>query len=119
MNMIRNTLIVLLVFVTLIGGCVPQENPTTPQKEEKQPPAEIPKGILVNKLPEGADIIFTSVRYVLSDIACLDENYDLKENFINDPECNRLIYAPNGRLASPRLRPRLGRLSLVFLSCCR
>jgi hypothetical protein len=100
--MIRNTLIIFLVFVALIIGCVPQENPAVPATEEKKPPPEMPQGILVNEVPEGADIIFTSIRYVLSDIACLDDNYDLKENFINDPECNRMIYTPDGGLASPR-----------------
>ncbi len=102
MNVIRNILLIFLVSMILTGGCVPQENPATPPTGDKQPPPEIPKGILVSELPEGADIIFTSIRYVLSGIACLDENYDLKENFINDPECNRKIYAPDGGLASPR-----------------
>ncbi|MBN2075028.1 MAG: PD40 domain-containing protein [Dehalococcoidales bacterium] len=74
----------------------------TTQSEQKQPPEEIPKGIFQDQIPENADIIFTSIRYVLSDIACLDDNYDLKENFINDPECNKTIYSPEGRLASPR-----------------
>ena len=94
-NMSRNILLALLVFMLLAGGCMPQENSVTP-------PTEIPKGILVNRIPESANIIFTSIRYVLSDIACLDEDYALKENFIIDPECNRMIYAPEGGLASPR-----------------
>ena len=102
MNKYLAIILVILLFVILAGGCVPQENPATPPTGQKQPPDEIPKGILVDKIPEGADIIFTSIRYVLNDIACLDETYDLKENFINDPECNRMIYAPDGGLASPR-----------------
>lgn len=91
----------LCVFV-LIGGCMPKGKIEKTQSEPKQPPEEIPKGILQDQIPENADIIFTSIRYVLSDIACLDDNYDLKENFINDPECNKTIYSPEGRLASPR-----------------
>lgn len=102
MKIIRNTLLALLVLIILIGGCVPQEDPDTPPTGEKQPPPEIPEGILYKEFPESADIIFTSIRHVLSDIDCLDDNYDLKENFINDPECNRKIYAPDGGLASPR-----------------
>ena len=102
MNKYLAIILVILIFVILAVGCVPQEEPATPPTGEKQPPAEIPRGILVNEIPEGADIIFTSIRYVLSDIACLDETYHLKENFINDPECNRMIYTPEGGLASPR-----------------
>ena len=60
MNMIRNILPILLVLLILPGGCVPQENPATPPTEEKQPPPEIPKGILVNEIPEGADIRINS-----------------------------------------------------------
>ena len=81
---------------------MPQENPVTPPTGEKHPPVKRPKEILVNQIPEDADIIFTSIRYVLSDTACLNEDYALKDNFINDPECNRMIYAPEGGLASPR-----------------
>ncbi len=97
MNMIRNVLLALLVLMILTGGCLPQEDPA-----KNQPPSEIPKGILVDEIPQGADIIFTSIRYVLSDIDCLDEDYNLKENFINDPKCNRKIYTSDGGLASPR-----------------
>ena len=100
--MTRYILLLLLVSMVLICGCKQQENSAPPSTEEKQPPPEIPKGILVNEIPESADIIFTSIRYVLNDIACLDENYELKENFINNPECNRMIYSPEGGLASPR-----------------
>jgi Tol biopolymer transport system component len=39
---------------------------------------------------------------VLNDIACLDDNYNVKQSFITDPECNRMIYNPAGGLASPR-----------------
>lgn len=95
-------LFIFLVIIALAVGCVPQENPPAPTTGTKQPPPEIPRGILVDEVPENADIIFTSVRYVLSDIACLDENYNLKSNFINDPECNKKIYAPDGGLAFPR-----------------
>jgi len=54
-------------------------------------------------VPENADIIFTSIRYVLNDIDCLDDNYEVKGVFINDPECNKLIYNELGTgLAAPR-----------------
>jgi Tol biopolymer transport system component len=49
------------------------------------------------------DIIFDSIRYVLNDEACLDKNYQVDKNFINLPECNALIYDPQGEnLGSPR-----------------
>jgi Tol biopolymer transport system component len=83
-------------------GCTPPEQPALSPTAEISPPAAILRGILVDEIPEGADIIFTSIRYVLSDLACLDETYDLKNNFINNPECNRMIYAPDGGLASHR-----------------
>lgn len=53
---------------------------------------EIPKGILIKEIPASADIIFSSIRYVLNDAACLDENYELKKNFILDSDCNKAIY---------------------------
>jgi len=100
-NKVLGMLIVFLVMVVIFGGgCVeetPEEEPT------KQPPTEIPKGILVAEIPETADIIFSSVRYVLNDIACLDENYELKDNFILDADCNARIYNPGGEgLLLPR-----------------
>ena len=101
---------VLLMVIIILAGCGEQssapESVTKLEEEvspvKKEPPAEIPKGILIDRIPENADVMFNSIRYVLSDIACLDKNYDLKENFINDPDCNRKIYAPGGVLASPR-----------------
>lgn len=90
----------LLIWILCVGiiltGCVNQEDNQT-----KKQPAEMPKGILIDEIPESMDIIFNSIRYVLDDVACLDETYKLKENFINDADCNKLIYAPEG-LASPR-----------------
>ena len=56
----------------------------------------------MNEIPQGADIIFTSIRYALADTACRDDNYDLKDNFLLDPECNRTIYSSHGRLNVPR-----------------
>ena len=98
----KNILILLIIFITLIGGCVAPETSDTPTPETKKSPPEIPEGILVNEIPRGADIIFTSIRYVLNDMACRDADYNLKKNFITDPECNRKIYTSDGRLAVPR-----------------
>ena len=50
------------------------------------------KGILINEIPPEADIIFSSSRHVLNELDCLDENYDIKENFIVDKTCNEKIY---------------------------
>ena len=67
------------------------------------PPTPIPNGILIREIPAGMDIIFDSIRYVLNDDACLDENYKVDRNFINLPGCNALIYdSQNDGLASPR-----------------
>jgi len=93
----RNILIILLVLMIFAAGCPPQDEP-----EQKDPPAEIPEGILVDEIPQDADIIFTSIRYILSDLDCLDENYDLKQNFITNPDCNCKIYTSEGLLATPR-----------------
>ena len=46
----------------------------------KMPPLQ-PKGILVNEIPEEMDIIFDSVRYVISDPACLDDDKAVKTCF--------------------------------------
>ncbi len=104
----------LLVFSLLISGCVQGSEPRSDADvkstasndgvpevtETKESPKELPKGILVDEIPENADVIFGSIRYVLNDMACLNEDYELKDNFINDPDCNGKIYASDGQLAS-------------------
>ena len=100
--MIKKGLFLFTVLLVFLAGCVSQEGTSPPEIAEKQPPEPIPEGILVNEIPSGADIIFTSIRYVISDMACLDEEYELKDNFVANPECNKVIYASDGGLASPR-----------------
>lgn len=104
-----------LLAVVLLAGCTQQaETPVQPpvhaptetsavepEQTAREPPPELPEGILVKEIPEDADVMFTSLRYVLNDPACLNENYELKDNFINDPGCNALIYAPDSQHASP------------------
>lgn len=71
--------------------------------EEKKPPEDIPEGILVSEIPENADILFVSMRYVFNDLDFLDEDYEVKDNFLNDPLCIDKIYdAESNILASPR-----------------
>ncbi len=107
----RSIWIILVIGITLIA--VPSilrlnedngvEKTLNPPEETPEPPAEIPKGILVNEIPEDADILFVSMRYVLNDLACLDENYEIKTNFLSDSECIKKIYdAESDVLASPR-----------------
>jgi hypothetical protein len=90
---LSGTMFILLI---LISGC-------TQKPEPKEPPTEIPKGILVNEIPAEADIMFDSIRYVLQDLDCLDENYYLKDRFIHDPLCNPKIYVSSGHSASRQL----------------
>ena len=67
------------------------------------PPTPILNEILIREIPTNMDIIFDSIRYVLNDVACLDENYEVDRNFINLPGCNALIYdSQDNGLASPR-----------------
>ncbi len=73
------------------------------EDEIKGPPEELPEGILVDKIPENTDILFVSMRYVLNDVNCLDDNYDIKDNFLNDPDCiNKIYNLESNVLASPR-----------------
>jgi len=107
----KNTIFLFGLLFILLAGCAQQEAPPEqppiqpppeqPPVEPKEPPEELPKGILVDEVPSNADVMFVSLRYVLNDPDCLDENYELKDNFINDPDCNALIYAPDGQHASP------------------
>jgi hypothetical protein len=91
---------IMVIGIILISGCGEQQEqqPDTIEHHPKPPP-EIPQGVLINEIPENADIIFDSVRHVLSDPDCLNEKYELKTNFINDPDCNKLIYTSEGGLA--------------------
>ena len=107
----RSIWVILVVGITLLA--IPtilrlneddgvEETPNPPE-ETPEPPAETPKGILVNEIPEEADILFVSMRYVFNDLACLDEEYEVKTNFLGDPECIEKIYdAESDVLASPR-----------------
>ncbi len=95
-------IIIGIVFIALILLIVVYIKDSE-EEELKQPPAEIPEGILVNRIPENADILFVSMRYVLNDLDCLDKNYNVKKNFVNDAACNQKIYNSEvDVLASPR-----------------
>jgi Tol biopolymer transport system component len=79
----------------------PQEKPEI--LETSKPPKEIPKGILVDKIPDNADILFVSMRYVLNDLDCLDDKFEVKSNFLSDSKCLEKIYNTESNvLASPR-----------------
>lgn len=94
----KKTSLIIIIAVVLISSACLQE-----AQEPHQPPPEIPKGILVSEIPENADVLFVSMRYVLNDPDCLDKNYDLKKDFLNDPECIKKIYNTESEvLASPR-----------------
>ncbi len=103
--MLRILIAVMLVFsLAVIVGCEKAEidGPVTVQPV-KEPPLQIPKGILITEIPVEADIIMSSIRYVLNDTDCLDENYELKTKFIQQPDCNGLIYDQGGLAASRQL----------------
>jgi len=92
----RHSWILAITILMMLTGC-------SPANASPQPPVEIPKGILVERIPEEAEILFVSMRYVLDDPDCLDEKYSVKKNYINDPACNAKIYNPEAdALASPR-----------------
>jgi hypothetical protein len=104
--MMKHTHLIIILFIISLfsSSCGTKEDlvngdDTDPvQIEIKTPP---PEGILLTTIPPNADIIISSIRYVLDRPECLDENYQVKERFIQDPECNQLIYK-EGRLAVPR-----------------
>ncbi len=56
------------------------------------PYSEIPKGVLIDRIPVNMDIMFTSVRGVLQQPEFYDRRGRLLENFLDDPTCNSLIY---------------------------
>lgn len=107
----KASIIMLFAIMILVSGCVSgkttpasgmgtgSEKPGQPQAVAKGPPEELPEGVLVDEIPEGADVMFSSIRYVLNTTPCLDGDYELKDNFINDPDCNHAIYASDGQLA--------------------
>lgn len=99
----KGLLIILLALSVLIVSCANGETnePATAQPT-KAPSTPIPKGILIKQIPANADVIFSSIRYVLDDMACLDNDYELKPKFIQDPDCNGLVYDPDGGLLASR-----------------
>jgi hypothetical protein len=103
--MIRIVIVGLLLFLVLLSGCngqdaIPQH--WTPDRPSRASPTPLPRGILISDIPSEADIIISSVRYALDHPACRNEDFQLKERFIQDPDCNRVIYNQEGGLAIPR-----------------
>lgn len=95
---IFNHFIFAILTLLLLCNCEPED-----ERPPKDPPEDLPYGILIDELPAAADVIFASIRYVLNTLPCLDEDYYLKDNFIHDADCNPAIYAPGGAgLAIPR-----------------
>jgi Tol biopolymer transport system component len=89
--------LIICVFCPSCGGEAPLlENQFT------SIPTLPPQGFLVTEIPPEMDIIFSSVRHGLGHIDCLTEELQLKENFIQDPSCNQVIYRPGGTLALQR-----------------
>jgi len=56
-----------LVVAVLVLASALKDDTEDPADVLKEPPAEIPDGILVDEIPEDADIIFVSMRYVFRD----------------------------------------------------
>lgn len=77
--------IILLFLILLTLACT--------QGVINEQPVEKPFGILVDNIPLTADVIFTSLNYLVEDLECLDSNYNTKNNFITDPDCNSHIYS--------------------------
>jgi len=96
--------IILAIFaLIIILGLIISLTKDKEIKEPKEPPEAIPEGFLVNEIPQGADVLFVSMRYVMQDPACLDNKYRLKKSFLNDMVCNKLIYNQEANvLAAPR-----------------
>ena len=101
----KKSLLIVLIFLTLVlSSCTGTEGEAGRKSEDPQkfPPTPLPAGILLTEISPEADIIISSVRYALNELACLDGDFQLKEQFIQDPDCNHVIYHPEGRLAIPR-----------------
>jgi len=62
------------------------------QQTSLEPPVPIPRGTMAKEIPTDADIIFSSIRQVLSEPECL-ENNKVKNGFINDVSCNKKFYS--------------------------
>ena len=93
--MTRVIFVGMLLLALLVAGCGKESTDsqaTIPQV--KQSPEPVPKGILVKEIPANADVIFSSIRYVLDDMACLDDNYELKNKFIQQPDCKPAYLMP-------------------------
>jgi len=93
----RSVLIGLIILLLVLPGCTEQS---------KEPPAvtptPLPRGILLDEISSEADMIISSIRYALDLPACRDDNFHLKDRFIQNPDCNLTIYHPDGGLAIPR-----------------
>jgi WD40 repeat protein len=72
--------------------------PTATVAADLTPPEVATQGFVVRAIPARADVIISSVRHVLGQIDCLDEQGLIEQDFISDPECRARIYAADGGL---------------------
>jgi hypothetical protein len=101
----RKSLLIILIYITLVfSSCTGKEGESGGRFEDlpKLPPVTLPRGMLMTEISSEADFIISSVRYALNELACLDEDYNLKQRFIQDPDCNQVIYHPESGLGIPR-----------------
>ncbi|MGD2073016.1 MAG: hypothetical protein PVG65_05965 [Candidatus Thorarchaeota archaeon] len=81
---------VFLLCACVHNSDIPQESPVTS------------KSVLIDEIPQSMDVLFSSLRYVLTDPACRATKTQIKENFLHDPDCNGKIYDSEKGIVSPR-----------------
>jgi len=95
--------IILAIFaLIIILGLIISLTKDKEIKEPKEPPEAIPEGILVSEIPETEDLVITSIRYILNEPECLDNNYQVKKDFVNDMGCNGKFFDEKVGLIAPR-----------------
>ncbi len=87
----------LFLLVVISSGCV------STQRNESSVPRIQEIGVLEGPIGNEYDIIFTSIRHVLTGNECLAIKGKPKENFILDPLCNQAIYRSGDLFARRQL----------------
>ncbi|MBU7031872.1 MAG: hypothetical protein HXS53_05040 [Theionarchaea archaeon] len=84
----------IVILALGLNGCTGTPADTSPSAGEG--------GVLIHEIPPSMDILFTSIRHVLQDPACLTGRNEVKTHFLDDPECISRIYDPEKGFLTPR-----------------
>ncbi|MBU1878430.1 MAG: hypothetical protein KJ734_05725, partial [Chloroflexi bacterium] len=90
---VSGTLLVLLILLAAGPSCEGGAPTATPAPLGLPDPRTLPAGVLIDRIPPQADLVFLARRHVLGCPECQGERGAAHERFIVQPDCNTLVYS--------------------------